>query len=48
MVGIDGFGDSSIDLSIRFWGPTKKLFALRYEACARLLTLGGSGARRPR
>jgi small conductance mechanosensitive channel len=32
VVGIDRFGDSSVDLGIRFWGPTQKLFQLRYRA----------------
>jgi small conductance mechanosensitive channel len=32
VVGIDRFGDNSIDLGIRFWGPTQKLFQLRYRA----------------
>jgi small conductance mechanosensitive channel len=34
LVGIEAFGDSSIDLGVRFWGPTQKLFAMRYEANA--------------
>ncbi len=32
LVGIDGFGDSSIDLGIRFWAKTEKLFDARYKA----------------
>jgi len=32
VVGIDRFGDNSIDLGIRFWGPTQQLFQLRYRA----------------
>lgn len=32
IVGIDNFGDSSINFGIRFWAPTAKLFELRYAA----------------
>ena len=31
-VGIDGFGDSSIDLSIRAWAKTEQYFDMRYQA----------------
>ena len=31
-VGIDGFGDSSIDLSIRAWAKTEQYFDIRYQA----------------
>ena len=31
MVGIDGFGDSSIDIGIRVWVPTARYFQSRYE-----------------
>ncbi|MFT6269973.1 MAG: small conductance mechanosensitive channel [Alphaproteobacteria bacterium] len=32
IVGIDNFGDSSINFGVRFWAPTAKLFELRYAA----------------
>jgi len=32
LVGIDAFGDSSIDLGIRFWAKTENLFDARYRA----------------
>ena len=31
-VGIDNFGDSSIDIGLRFWVPTETLFETKYEA----------------
>jgi small conductance mechanosensitive channel len=31
-VGIDNFGDSSIDIGLRFWVPTKSLFEIKYRA----------------
>jgi len=36
LVGIDRFGDNSIDLGLRFWGPTRRLFQLRYEVNQRV------------
>jgi len=36
LVGIDRFGDNGIDLGLRFWGPTRKLFQLRYEVNQRV------------
>lgn len=30
-VGIEAFGDSSIDLGMRYWVPTKKYFQTRYQ-----------------
>lgn len=32
IVGIDNFGDSSINFSARFWAPTDKHFQIRYAA----------------
>ncbi|MFT5277999.1 MAG: small conductance mechanosensitive channel [Glaciecola sp.] len=32
IVGIDNFGDSSINFGVRFWVPTTKLYELRYAA----------------
>jgi small conductance mechanosensitive channel len=32
IVGIDNFGDSSINFGVRFWVPTIRLFELRYAA----------------
>jgi small conductance mechanosensitive channel len=32
IVGIDNFGDSSINFGIRFWAPTTKHYELRYSA----------------
>jgi small conductance mechanosensitive channel len=32
IVGIDNFGDSSINVGIRFWAPTNRHFELRYAA----------------
>ncbi|MDC0602884.1 mechanosensitive ion channel [Aliiglaciecola sp.] len=32
IVGIDNFGDSSINFGVRFWAPTTKHFELRYAA----------------
>ena len=31
-VGIDNFGDSSIDIGLRFWVPTESLFETKYHA----------------
>ena len=31
-VGIDNYGDSSIDIGMRFWVPTKALFETKYQA----------------
>jgi small conductance mechanosensitive channel len=31
-VGIDGFGDSSIDIGMRYWAPTESLFETKYKA----------------
>jgi small conductance mechanosensitive channel len=31
-VGIDNFGDSSINFGVRFWAPTAKYFQTRYAA----------------
>ncbi len=31
-VGIEGFGDSSIDIGYRYWVPTKQLHTTRYDA----------------
>ena len=31
-VGIDGFGDSSIDIGMRYWAPTESLFETNYKA----------------
>lgn len=31
-VGIDNFGDSSINYGVRFWAPTKKHFEVKYAA----------------
>jgi small conductance mechanosensitive channel len=33
-VGIDGFGDSSIDIGLRFWVPTERYHEARYQANA--------------
>ena len=30
-VGIDGFGDSSIDIGMRYWVPTESLFEIKYK-----------------
>lgn len=30
-VGIDGFGDSSIDIGMRYWVPTESLFETKYK-----------------
>ena len=30
-IGINGFGDSSIDIGIRYWVPTKNYFELKYQ-----------------
>jgi small conductance mechanosensitive channel len=30
-IGIDNFGDSSIDIGMRYWVPTDKLFATKYR-----------------
>ena len=30
-IGIDNFGDSSIDIGLRYWIPTRKYFHLRYQ-----------------
>ncbi|MBU3070042.1 mechanosensitive ion channel family protein [Aestuariicella sp. G3-2] len=35
-VGIEGFGDSSINIGIRIWLPTQHYFALQYEANRRI------------
>ncbi len=32
IIGIDNFGDSSINFGIRFWAPTNKHFEIRYKA----------------
>jgi small conductance mechanosensitive channel len=32
MVGIEDFADSSINIGIRFWAPTKQYFETRYRA----------------
>lgn len=32
MIGIDNFGDSSINFGIRFWAPTDKHFQIKYAA----------------
>ncbi len=32
IVGIDNFGDSSINFGVRFWAPTEKHFHTRYVA----------------
>ena len=32
LVGIDNFGDSSINFGVRFWAPTEKHYQLRYQA----------------
>lgn len=32
IVGIENFGDSSINFGVRFWAPTVKLYELRYAA----------------
>lgn len=31
-VGIEGFGDSSIDIGMRYWVPTESLFETKYKA----------------
>lgn len=31
-VGIDNFGDSSIDIGMRYWVPTESLFKVKYQA----------------
>ncbi len=31
-VGIDGFGESSIDIGVRFWVPTRSFFKSKYQA----------------
>jgi len=31
-VGIDNYGDSSIDIGLRFWVPTQALFETKYQA----------------
>jgi small conductance mechanosensitive channel len=31
-IGIENFGDSSIDIGIRFWVPTEKYFERKYAA----------------
>lgn len=36
IIGIDAFGDNSIDLGVRLWVPTRKLFQQKYEANARI------------
>lgn len=36
IVGIDNFGDNSINFGVRFWAPTTKLFELRYAANKRI------------
>ncbi len=32
LIGIDGFGDSSIDIGIRLWAKTERMFECRYAA----------------
>lgn len=32
LVGIEAFGESSIDIGIRYWAPTKKYFQVQYRA----------------
>lgn len=32
IIGIDNFGDSSINFGVRFWAPTEKHYQLRYAA----------------
>ncbi|GGG53716.1 mechanosensitive ion channel protein [Pseudohongiella nitratireducens] len=32
LIGIDGFGDSSIDIGVRLWVKTDRLFEIRYAA----------------
>jgi small conductance mechanosensitive channel len=36
IIGIDNFGDSSINFGVRFWAPTTKVFELRYAANKRI------------
>jgi small conductance mechanosensitive channel len=36
IVGIDNFGDSSINFGVRFWAPTTKHYELRYAANKRI------------
>ena len=31
LVGIEGFGDSSIDIGVRYWAPTQKYFETQYR-----------------
>lgn len=37
LVGIDSFGESSINIGIRFWARTEMLFQARYQAHAEIL-----------
>jgi small conductance mechanosensitive channel len=32
LIGIEGFGESSIDFGVRFWAPTEKYFQTQYAA----------------
>jgi len=43
LVGIDAFGDSSIELGIRFWAKTEKLFDARYRANLAIYNAFGEG-----
>ena len=38
LVGIEDFADSSINIGIRFWIPTKHYFETRYTANAEILS----------
>ena len=37
-VGIENFGESSIDIGLRYWAPTKKYFQLQYRVNMALYT----------
>ena len=44
LVGIEGFGDSSIDIAYRFWAPTMRYFEIQYAVnLAVLKALGEAG-----